>query len=69
MTLVVKKLNNAQIRTVAMDGNNTLKEPATLLGTESGIVIFINPLFTSFVYISTDIKAITMPKNRPLAAV
>ena len=48
-TLVVKKLNSAQIRTVNMDGNSTLKDPATLLGTESGIVILRKPLFTSLV--------------------
>ena len=46
---VVIKLNRAQIRTVAMDGNSTLKELATLLGTESGMVIFKAPLVTSFV--------------------
>ena len=69
MNFVVTKLNKAQIRMVTMDGNSTLNELETLPGTESGILIFITSLVTSFVYISTETSAMTIPRNSPLDAV
>ncbi len=69
VSLLNTKPTRETVKIVIQDGNNTVKDLATLDGTPSGSLISSLPLFTRWQYNSVAHNAVINPTNNPLASV